>query len=907
MTKKLSICLTLLITTVLSWCVCGAATVPSTMNVKFQNDGKVLYTVDGVAAFPALAPFEVIDGKAKNAVVDLGKPVVTVKDGITTSVWKTAKPAMEITAVWKNDGKFLRSFVDVKNLSGDQLFLLLRQNIGMPNKKYQYWNGRQVRKNIVRDLANTDLYNSFPMACIYDGKNGYAIGIEPMQIFNHIENGVNVKGERRTYYGVKLVVDKGTSEKAEFITFAFTPEYGYYNAVDEYQKAAKGVFDVNPDIDPRLTKGMRTGNTLFYEKLWNRGDNQRGFLRRMGGTWTWGYAPFQAAGDWYGSRETVEKKLYTNPLEIKDYDEFIRRRDAAINIHEKYNIAYFYYIITFCDEKLMQAKYQDCAITDTGTINRVSPWVFGRSIDCRMWGWGNKFAEDTLKSIALINEKTGAAGMAFDCSAAPGIAREQTGVDKAPGRAWDDKGIFVREATATAKWMDYVHSLKKGKYYMGTVGNMAGGGKSLYYTSVRSDALNNDGAFSDAFSTPIDQEVMRFMCGNRPFNYCNAFDYEKYGAIIPWKDYTPEKIREIYDAYRDNILLFMFRYAYYPNVNGSWGCEKIIRYIPIGQEVINAGYQTIPAAKVTGNVWFTRYGLDLGTIFFVGNQSLRNKKSTITVDNKYLGSGDYAFAYFDGKVLENTIDKRMTKITKDLVKKEIFLFRPVMAFPAGSKAVNAKSSFNADFTGGNASVEFTAASPVSGKVVFRVPQDCEPVEIRFNGKVVAKNSAVWEMPANASGKFEFTWRSTVYNFKNKAELLDFDFGNARIFQPSNADKFDKYSAEHLVEYFKFCENVLKIKTGVPRVLVGSNIVPGAIRFVNGKRSVSLSDDKSLIISAPTANDRFELVFDLMKQLDTKYFYFGKFGEPASDYTRHKATDQMRTKGGIGKGSNWPGM
>ncbi|MBE6356422.1 MAG: hypothetical protein E7058_04835 [Lentisphaerae bacterium] len=886
---------------------CGAAKIPSAMEVKFQPDGKVIYHVDGAAAFPALLPFEVIDGKAKNAVVDLGKPVVSVKDGVTTSVWKSVKPAMEISAIWKNDGKFLRSFVEVKNLSGDQLFLLLRQNIGMPNKKYQYWNGRQVRKNVVRNLENSDLYNSFPMTCIYDGKNGYAIGIEPMQIFNHIENGVIVKGERRTYYGVKLVVDKNSSEKVEFITFAFNPEYGYYNAVDEYQKAAKGVFDINPAIDPRLTKGMRTGNTLFYEKLWNRGDTQRSYIRRMGGTWAWGYAPFQAAGDWYGSRETVEKKLYTNPLEIKDYDEFIRRRDAAINIHEKYNLAYFYYIITFCDEKLMLAKYADCAITDTGTNNRVSPWVFGRSIDCRMWGWGNKFAEDTLKNIKLINQKTIASGMAFDCSAAPGIAREQPGVDKAPGRAWDEKGIFVREATATAKWMDFVHTLKTGKYTMGTVGNMAGGGKSLYYTSVRSDALNNDGSFSDAFSTPIDQEVMRFMCGNRPFNYCNGFDYEKYGSIMPWQDYTPEKIREIYDAYRDNILLFMFRYAYYPNINGSWGCEKIVRYIPIGQEVINAGYQTIPAIRVTGNLWFTRYGLDLGTIFFVGNQSLRTKKSAITVDNKYLGSGDYAFAHFDGKPLENTISDRLTKLNKEMVKKEIFLFRPVISFPAGSKAITAKSSFNADFTGGKAQVEFTAAVPVSGKVTFRVPQDCEPLEIRFNGKTVAKNSAEWELPASTAGKFEFIWRSKVYRFNDKSELLDFNAADARIFLAPDADKFDRYAVEHLVEYFKFCNDVLKFNTGVPKVLVGSNIVPGSIRLVNGERSISISKDKSLIISAPTAHDRFELVFDLMQKLDTKYFYFGKFGDPASSFTTHEATKQMRAKGGIGLGANWPGM
>ncbi len=874
----------------------------------FQPDGKVLYQTSGKTAFPTMIPLEIMNGKAGNAIVTLGKPEISRMNGNTILRYKTVSPAMEITSSWCNTGKILRNIVTVKNLSDDQLFLLVRQNMGLPETGFRYWNGRQLLEKVSRNSENSELYNSFPMGCVYTEKQGFAIGIEPMQIFNHIENGVQVNGgSRRVYYGVKLVVDPKKSEKVEFLAFDFVPDYGYRNAVAEFQDASDGNYAINPKVDPRLTKGSLSGDRIYYEKLWNRGDIVREYVRRQSGSWVWGYAPFHATGDWYGRREVTEdKNLHTNTLEIPDYDEFIARRKKAIDMHEEYNQAFFYYIITFCDEKLMKHSYPDCWITDKNTSNRITPWVFGKSVECRIWGWNNKFGEDTVKAIKQINDNLDVRGFAFDCSAAPGIARKQPGVQTSPGRAWDKEGVFVREAVATAMWMDVVHSLRKGPYILGTVGNMAGGGKSLYYTSIRSDALNNDGSFSDAFTSPGDQEVMRFMCGNKPFNYCNDFDAEKYGTVMPWRDYSPEKIREVYNALRDNVILFMFRYAYYPYPNGAWGCEKIVRYLPIAQEVINQGYQTIPAIRVSGKLWFSRYGKGLNTCFFIGNQSLKAKEAVATVDCKYLGNDDYAFACMDGKALDNTLNERFTKLEKRMSSKEIFLFRPVMAFPAGVKDVRAKAFFKADFTGGTSTVEFTAGKPVSGKITFRLPEACEGVEIRFNGKTVAEGTDHWTLQSASSGKLEFIWKSSIYRLSVK-ELLDFPFGKALIYLPTNADKYDRYAAKHLAEYFKFYDKVTGGTMGAPQIMPGTNPVPGAIRFITGNPGVTLSPDKSLLISGPTAKDRFELTFKVMRLLDRKYFYFGKFADPGSAYARDPATQEMRTKGGIGKGANWPGM
>ena len=113
------------------------------LDITYQKDGNAIYQTDGKESFPALVPLEILDGKAGSRAIALGKPQVEQNNQTVSAFYSVSKPKMEVTSKWRKDGKYLRHTVEVKNLSGEQLFLLVRQNMGLPGKRFQYWNGRR--------------------------------------------------------------------------------------------------------------------------------------------------------------------------------------------------------------------------------------------------------------------------------------------------------------------------------------------------------------------------------------------------------------------------------------------------------------------------------------------------------------------------------------------------------------------------------------------------------------------------------------------------------------------------------------------------------------------------------------------------------------------------------------------
>lgn len=900
----------------------------SGLSLRLDSKGQGLFknTYSGDESKVPLDMLTILDGKNDHQKLILNAVKVTQQGAGAVIQYKTQNSALTIEQVFEKRDGFILSRIMVKNEGTQAAFLKLRQSLPLlPGKEsLNYWNGNALRENIKLDLTRDEIFNSLPMACIYTRKSGIAAGIEPNQIFNFIETGIIFSEKPESFYfGVKLVVDAGQTNQAEFILYSFEPDYGYLNAVADYQNFSPELFQPHENIDKRIYSGALTNNLFYYNRLGGRKGISREFARRQGATWVWGYAPFQVPGDWYGRKNVTEDpKLHAmEEVEYGTYETFQKNRRIAIDEHAGQNLAYLFYITSWCDRNLAEHFYKDGVITDKRTRNLIGPtWVLRGSYDYRMWMWNNKFGEDTKNDIKRIASEMDIKGIAFDCASGPGVARG-TGVETMEGRAYDEEGIYAYEGAATAKILDFVHNLKglDGKN-LGVSVNLAGN-KILYFVALRSDNALTDWSLSEAINNAKGEEIQRFLLGTRPQNWFSYLDKEKYGNSLPWQDFSPEKILEIYNGIRDNLILFSLRFAYFPGGNENWGNVKIMKYMPILRKVFSAGYQVVPAMRLNSDLWHARYGSGLDTILFIGNQKFREQKLSVSVDNKYLGKGGFLFQKYSGESVPNKITAGNTTVTYSLKSKEPLLLLPVLEIKdIGANQLEGTASRSADHSGGALEIALKANAPFTSELLFRMPADQKAASLEINGREVEFEEAsdttlCCKASLATDNSMKLTWKSRIFHVP-ETELLAYEFIGENntpvcaIVTDDKPDPKDSHAASMLQEYFRFYYEHARNQSGVLIPIKTKNEVKSLKNCViiahNSTLSTGISLDKlnhNLLISDENAESRRHLVGKLLTVLDIKYPYYGKIGENAS-YIADPATQKMRDKGGIGKGAVW---
>ena len=773
-------------------------------------------------------------------------------------------------------------------------------------------------------MVNSGLHNIFPLGCAYTKNSGIAAGLSPEEIVMHLEVGCNAKNEKTLFTGTRMVVSKNESNKISFVSFAFTPEYRYFNAVADYQEYKPEFFRPADGIDPRIIKTPETTCTIFY--YGNFGKRPEHFYstepnrRQSGsyGSWAWGYAPFPGTGDWLIKPDQFKyPDSFNSNRRNNDPHKYIETRKKAIHAFRKPGIAFMFYIITWADKTFAEKYFPECVLTDPRANNVASNWVIGGGTDTRMLVYGNRYADMTLSDMTKLAETLDIAGFAYDCGAGIGWAvSPMPGVDKHPGRAYDEKGqVYVREAVGFALMMDHNHQLKnRDGYRLGVSSNIAGK-MSLYFNIFRCDNLDTDATFTETFTATEDQEVLRFMLGSKPNNFGVGLDHEKHGNSLPWKSYSPKQIKDMYDSLRDTMLLYCFHRGCFFDISENWGCEKFIYYQPILSEVISAGPQTINAMRNTGKLWSSRYGKEFNTVLYIGNQTKKEVNLTPLADNKYLGGKDYIFAMFSGGEISNRVDKRMTAFPVTLKRRGIGLYRPVAAVTAGSE-IDADASFSADAAQGKAKV--TLKTPYGGEITFRIPEKCLPVEIRLNGKVIARNTSKATLPAGSKGEVEFIWKSDVFKLAEK-ELLEYPFvtfadgkvSAVPIVIPANPAEFTRYAGECMAEYFPFFYRETEKRKDITHRLLATGKTPekGIMMIDNAPRGtyeVRL-ENGVLIMAADSPDKLYKLFFEVARVLDKKFWYYGVLGDMYSTLPKEKSTRDIRKKGGIGAGDKWSGI
>ncbi len=879
-----------------------------------NDNGYVRSQINGSGSAPLSNFIKIYNGRKSDSPISIGAPKMVRLAGSTLNMDYGRIPGGPVLSARIADkGRYISYTVNVKNYGKAQMWLRLTANLPLAfsDSTVNYWDGAMLSQKASGSLSNNSLPGTFPAAAVYNDAYGQAIGIAAGQIFSYIENSLYYENMRTLSFGVKLVLNPGESRDVEFITYGFTPDYGFLNAIDTYYSIYPEAFEAKSDIDPRICETTDPMSVRDDERSHSKGYYE-GYRRAFAGM-TWWYAPFKKDGDWWGSeaewdvvlaRQNALEASYTVPL--ADFHKDLKQQfDRA----DKNGIAPMFYIAPWCEEDLAKRRYANCTMKkNDGSIFKIEKWTLPWADDVSMW-WGGKFGADTKRDLSVIGRELPISGFALDCADGHMKAyASDVELGKIAGRAYDENGVYAEETVAVANVMDYIHTIKGDEYRMGTWGNFFN--PFPYYVGFRSDVALIEGHFTRVLQSMNEYQRLRYLLGSKPRKMFGGIDRETLGKSVDWKNTSPERIKTIYRNLWDSVLLACFKLDILPSADMVYGYTDIMKSMPVLLAVSKEGWEPIPAVKLDADIWNARYGNNLDTYIFVGNQQVAEKQINAAVDNKYLGKGAYLFSTFDGSALANSVQNGQTKLAFTLAPKKHIVLKALMNV-TGPAQTAGEVSETGDVSAGRITAKLSADGPA--RVAARIPDSASAVSVMVNGASVkfTQTSSTVSFDASLKGESEVVvdWKSAIYLSSEKA-LQDFPYVSAdgtpacTILLKDNADEWDTAAASRLQEYFRFYFEKVKGQSVLIPIKKESESPSGNLVVIDAGASESLRvDGNRLIIDGPAGRKRMAAMERLMRVLDGKYVYYGTIGGDyhSSWVAGDEDTKAMREKAGLGKG------
>lgn len=883
---------------------------------------KLSSSVYDSTSIPAITLY---NGKSNDQPISLGFPVsLAIKNGILQYKYATNNGSLNVTMEFVTSGNYVTCRMAVSNDSGEQLWVKPALNLPLffKGSSINYWDGTTLAEGFSGAAVNNRLFGQFPAVAVYDGEAGLSVGIPATQVSSYIEASLNYTSTKTLSYAVKMVVDPGKTETCEFIIFGFKPEYGYSNAVDLYYNKYPSCFKPADGIDLRaLTTGEAQWAQSF--EVAHTSESYEQFRRSYSGI-IWWYAPFRKAGDWWGSEEEWKIPLkHENEMEARfkvplpEFQAERRRIVKSAALKGTYPLAY---IIGWCEEGLAKRKYPNqILVSYDGSMLLRDAWVQGFTSDQCMW-WGGKFAEDTRTDIAKLVKDLEITGIAFDCADGGARARESNDITGFPGRAYDEHGVYCEQGISIGRMMDYVHSLKKGNTRMATWANLNAPGS--YLVSTHTDTALIEPSLSEVMQDIPKYERMRYMLGSKPRQFYLFLGAETIGNTVDWKSMSAQQIRSYYRDLWDRALLLSFKLAMLPASDMVNGYSKMIKGMPVLTTLVTEGWQPVPAIKLNADLWTSRYGKDLKSYIFVGNQSDTKQALNAAVDNKYLGKGAYLFSKYDGSELKNDVTNGQTHLDFSLESKDYQVIKAQVKVATNSD-ISGQVKETCDFSGGTTTVTITGNHPEIALVSVRIPSGVSLASVTVNTKLsayrVLNDQVNVRTKLGMNTQIKVQWKSKVFLTSSK-KLLDYPFvtsdtqPNCTIIINDNADEWDTAAANRLSEYFRYYYQEVKGKSVNIPVMKKSSaystksnmIFIGKSAKPSGQGTISITGNM-INITAPDSRSRHALAFQLMQVLDKKYPYNGTIYYGPDWVHKDEETVKMREKAGIGNGGklDWP--
>ncbi len=896
------------------------------LTIKLGERGEVTALTDqsgGLSLAPSGQDFRLTDGRTGREIA----PVFKGKTGESAFAYQ-AGDGLSVDKSYRAHGDYISCLLSFTNAGREQKWLAVRYSLPRPTGAgVRFWDGN-TEQSVVggKELVRADYIGMFPMCCVYGESSGIAVGFNPGAFFSYLETGC---GDGGFYYGHRLVLDPGQTAAVEYVVYTFPSDYGFLNALEAYYRMFPDYFRPAPGVDKRV---YTTTDSMGYSDWQWIYEQDAEMIRRLHIGWSWFYAPFKRAGDFFGRPEnwTWEPKINRDQAPKSALEEFLAARKERIQRAERYDVGIMYYIIDNCEWDLANEKYKDCITVDTDFQTVRSPWVHSYSADTVMFWWNNKFAEDTKSDLLkIVRAYPNQMGFAVDCAEAH-CKHRGAGMNETEGRAWDEKGVYINEQVGIGKMMDFIHGLKKDDGR--TVGITCNhNGPSAYVTAFRADQPINENGYALLLTQVEKWKADKYLLGRKPKVLFSAFNQVKLGDMMDWKAMSREELRRNYGLIQSSLFDFCLYLGYVPTPWIVAGHVRFMDNLDLLYELIGLGWRALPAMKGDGRLWYSRYGDDLDTCLAVSNPTVGEVQSEVAVDNKYLGPGAHIFTTHDGAGAVNKIADGRTVLSCRLKEKEFRVWRSVLSI-GGLAGGTAEAVLEDDI--GRVLVRIKIRAPRGSRVSLRCPPrpDAGVTAVSVNGRPVAPRAgsgpASYEAALRAGDNaITIEYRSRKYRFGRKelaavAPAVDPGAGTVPVVVgeglAADFSNDDYVAAWQVSEYFRHAyAKTLPDETALVRPLLvnvsQSGRGPAGIFILTPDQArvrkldvaqpnfISLDEHGAIVVCGETARLRRTLVKDLLFCLDTKFHYYGGIGGTRWFFERNKETAEsalMREKGGI---------
>lgn len=622
------------------------------------------------------------------------------------------RPRVRVEVEISERGSWAGVSVKVQNRSRERLLLELGWRARVDLREPEYWGGMSVRPR-GRACATRPRF-AYPLATLADDRACLAIGYEPSQWLSYIANSADMTHSPTVLQtSTRIVVDGGASQAVSFVIGLFAGPWKHLEALHRYYEAFPRWFRPLPQVDPRVS--LNGGSYLVW-----RAAPRCDLARRLQVGWDWCYAPFRRTGDIYGRRELWD---YTPARTMAKFravpiDKFHAERRKRFSYGRLCDTVMAFYIPSqvWCEEQLARSRYADALTTDP-TVKTYfdTPWVTGHDNELRVFPFNTNFGRQSRLDMARVVRELNLEAFAFD-TANGGARYYGPAVDSCPGRAWDERGVYVDEAVAIGKLMDWVHAQKSNGHRLAVIANPGAYGSYMSVFRCDSSMLES----SPAYVHSRIADGLRYRLGHKTMVFWETYDYE---ALLR-HDLTREQYEDALRGMADWTVLACLREAALPTPRIAMGLGPLVRWLPILRDMALAGWEPVPAAVAPQGMWTSRAGRDLNCYIATGNETARDITGELLIDDERIGGGRYLWRRVapdeaDGAPVQCLVGATTTRVPIRLRPREPLVLKTAAALSDAPAGLSATLSMRRDAHRAVLSVRFTGAT---GKCRIRLAQ-----------------------------------------------------------------------------------------------------------------------------------------------------------------------------------------
>ena len=563
--------------------------------------------------------------------------------------------------VRKNGGQISGWSLQFTSSRHEPVLLAFRFTSPLDFRPERFWDGNKECKAEELPLERAKILNAFPLAVAEDGQKGRALGFAPQTILSEFRRSLTSEG---LVLEARIVVDDRRVQKIDIVEYDFLPEFGWRNAVEDYQEAFSAWFVPQPGVDPRIygISGYLLGGHL-----------QRPFQlhaqRHSGIQWEWTYAPWYESGNWFppGEGWKGDTNSYWDyyghhkgkELTREEYHEALLRE-----MHYGNKVAApFYYILVKDIHQHVADSYPD-AIQGPSGLHSL-PTNAGKTK--AVFAPGSKIFDYLKEQIRSVVENYEVSGFSFDMANSSYSFFTPSQLEYAVGRSWKDDGtIFTSDAVAPIPFADYIHTLTRDGKRMGTVFNAADGYISPF-TFFHSDVAIIEGPpyLDVSLNLPL-----RLIMGRKPATFWHWRTHPINASRIAG---DPKKKAEIDLAFKQFYLLKCYELGF--NFMNWVSMDAYFHpHLPVIRALSEAGYHPVSAVKGAEPFWVGRFGDDINTILTFSNPKRETISRKVRVIHRYLGTGKYGFLPRSGELTQR-FGSGETELEITLAPKEVLVLR----------------------------------------------------------------------------------------------------------------------------------------------------------------------------------------------------------------------------------------